>query len=101
MGEPTCVGQVDNREENHSSSHGDAQEEQSLELVSSQSVLQVLQEGVNLEQNKHACKKTAHFKHFQAERGDISDEFFFLAFFPCWSFSLEFSVFGPYGQIKH
>lgn len=101
MGEPTCVGQVDNREENHSSSHGDAQEEQSLELVSSQSVLQVLQEGVNLEQNKHACKKTAHFKHFQAERGDISDEFFF-SFFSLLEFlSLEFSVFGPYGQIKH
>lgn len=97
MGEPTCVGQVDNREENHSSSHGDAQEEQSLELVSSQSVLQVLQEGVNLEQNKHACKKTAHFKHFQAERGDISDELFSLLEF----LSLEFSVFGPYGQIKH
>lgn len=73
VGGPTCVGQVDNREENHSSSYGDSQEEQSLELMSSQSVLQVLQEGVNLQQNKHACKKTARFKHFRTETGDISD----------------------------
>lgn len=56
--EPTCVRQVDDREENHSSSYRDSQEEESLELMSCQSVLQVLQEGVNLEQNKHACKET-------------------------------------------
>lgn len=53
--------------------------------MSSQSVLQVLQEGVHLEQNKHACKKTAHFKHLCTERGDISDgklkEWFIFSFF--------------------
>lgn len=71
--EPTCVRQVDNREENHSSSHGDSQEEQRLELVPSQSVLQVLQEGVDLQQNKHACEQTARFKRLRTARGDVSD----------------------------
>lgn len=50
----TCVSQVDDGEENHSSSHGDSQEEESLELLPGESVLQVLQEGVDLEQHKHA-----------------------------------------------
>lgn len=81
VGGPTCVRQVDNREENHSSSYGDSQEEQSLELMSGQSVLQVLQEGVNLQQNKHACKQTARFKHFRTETGDISDGELNLFFF--------------------
>lgn len=54
---PTCVGQVDDGQENHAGSYGDAQEEEGLELVAGQSVLQVLQEGVNLEQNKDACKR--------------------------------------------
>lgn len=71
--EPTCVGQVDDREENHPRSYRDSQEEERLELVARQSVLQVLQEGVNLEQNKHACRKTAHFKHFCTETGIFSD----------------------------
>lgn len=50
----TCVSQVDDGEENGSRSHRDSQEEESLELLAGESVLQVLQEGVDLEQHKHA-----------------------------------------------
>lgn len=46
--EPTYICQIDDGEENHSSSQWDSQEEQSLKLLSGQSVLQVLQEDVDL-----------------------------------------------------
>lgn len=59
--EPTCVCQVNDAEKNHSSRQRDSQEEHSLELLLGESVLQVLQEGVDLQQHEHSCRDTLSF----------------------------------------
>lgn len=56
--EPTCVRQVDDGHEHRSGGQRHGQEEQGLELLPGQPVLQVLQEGVDLEQHEHACGDT-------------------------------------------
>lgn len=49
----TCVGEIDDGEEDHAGSQGHPEEEEGLELLPGEPVLQVLQEGVGLQQRKH------------------------------------------------
>lgn len=50
----TCVCQIDDWEKNHPSSQRHPQKEESLEFLPGESVLQILQESIDLEQHKHA-----------------------------------------------
>lgn len=49
----TCVGEIDDGEEDHAGSQGHPEEEEGLELLPGEPVLQVLQEGVGLQQRKY------------------------------------------------
>lgn len=49
----TCVGEIDDGEEDQAGSKGHPEEEEGLELLPGEPVLQVLQEGVGLQQRKH------------------------------------------------
>lgn len=49
----TCVGEIDDGEEDQAGSQGHPEEEEGLELLPGEPVLQVLQEGVGLQQRKH------------------------------------------------
>ena len=55
----TCVGQVDDGHEHHAGRQGHAQEEEGLELLLGQPVLQVLQEGVGLQQHEDPWRSGA------------------------------------------
>ena len=54
----TCVGEVDDCEEDRSCSQRHAQEEEGLELLLGEPVPQVLQEGIGLQQHKHTWEET-------------------------------------------
>ena len=54
----TCVGEVDDGEEDCSRSQRHAQEEEGLELLLGEPVTQVLQEGIGLQQHKHTWEGT-------------------------------------------
>jgi len=53
----TCVCEIDHCEEDYTGSKRDPEEEERLELLSGQPVLQVLQEGIGLEQSKHTWEQ--------------------------------------------
>lgn len=52
----TCVGQINDRKEDHPSSQRYSKEKKSLELLLCQPVLEILQESIGLQQCKHTCK---------------------------------------------
>lgn len=54
----TCVGEIDDGEEDQAGSQGHPEEEEGLELLPGEPVFQVLQEGVGLQQRKHTCGGT-------------------------------------------
>lgn len=54
----TCVGQIDDGEENDSCGQWHTKKEKCLKLLPSQPVLKILQEGIRLQEGKDTCRDT-------------------------------------------
>lgn len=65
----TRVGEIDDGEEDQSGRQGHSEEEEGLELLPGEPVLQVLQEGVGLQQRKHTCERGGRGRHATVSPG--------------------------------